>query len=516
MIIHRLPLFEIKTIGLVSIFLQSAHTLGIHRLRSPALVDFFLFSNYCLRDGTTVESYIAHYFFAMISLLELPNELLLLTSKKLKSNDLSRLLQVNHRLYDLLLPSLYQRDVKSSNSQGLIKCAANGNERGVQHFLYWGGAYVDVKAVSNFHRGRGYYHLSPERLNSISFMILSRPMSEGKTPLGMAASAGHDAVVSLLLDHGARLNDFEGEKPLTRSYTPAIQALLGGHESTLKLLLERGAETEGPNMLFGGLINCAVASGQMSMLKLLIEFGVDINVEINGVYPLFWAVRRTPNYVSMVEVLLDNGASIALVDDDQGRLLHQAIDNGTIETLHLLLKRGATFHQSVFYPAIRQCTLQTVRLLLEYGAEVNFESLLCAVKSKFCGRLELFIDRGFDLNLRDSRGCTILHHAIRCCGTPTPIFRPPMMCGFGPSPPVVQCPPGSSSQRVAAYCRRKGYGNGTAEDIVRCLVRRGADVNAMDRKRQTPLYFAWKYASPDVQQLLLENGADWTAMLTIY
>ena len=341
-------------------------------------------------------------------------------------------------------------------------------------------------------------------------------MSEGKTPLSMAASAGHDAVVSLLLDHEARLNDHEGEQPLTQSYTPAVQALLGGHESTLKLLLERGAKTEGPNMLFGGLINCAVASGQMSMLELLIEFGVDINAEINGVYSLFWAVRRTPNYVSMLEVLLDNGASIALVDDDQGRLLRQAIDNGTIETLHLLLKRGATFHQSVFYPAIRQCTLQTVRLLLEYGAEVNFESLLRAVESKFCGRLELFIDRGFDLSLRDSEGCTILHRAVRCYGIPTPISRPHMRCGFSPSPPVVQCPPGSSPPHVAAYCQRKGYGNGTAEDIVRCLVRRGADVNAMDRKRQTPLYFAWKYASPDVQQLLLENGADWTAMLTIY
>lgn len=47
----------------------------------------------------------------------------------------------------------------------LIKCVANGNERGVGHFLYW-GAYVGVKAVSNFHSRRGYYHLSPERVLS--------------------------------------------------------------------------------------------------------------------------------------------------------------------------------------------------------------------------------------------------------------------------------------------------------------------------------------------------------------
>ena len=54
----------------------------------------------------------------MISLLELPNELLLLISKKLESEDLSHLLQVNHCLYDLILPRLYQRDVKFLEKPG--------------------------------------------------------------------------------------------------------------------------------------------------------------------------------------------------------------------------------------------------------------------------------------------------------------------------------------------------------------------------------------------------------------
>ena len=56
----------------------------------------------------------------MVSLLELPNELLLLISTNLKSEvDLSHLLQVNYHLYDLLLARLYQQNVKCSESQGL-------------------------------------------------------------------------------------------------------------------------------------------------------------------------------------------------------------------------------------------------------------------------------------------------------------------------------------------------------------------------------------------------------------
>ena len=83
----------------------------------------------------------------MVLLLELPNELLLLISTNLKSEaDLSHLLQVNYRLYDLLLPDLYQQNEECWKSQGLFKCAAKGNERDMRHFLYW-GASVDVQSM---------------------------------------------------------------------------------------------------------------------------------------------------------------------------------------------------------------------------------------------------------------------------------------------------------------------------------------------------------------------------------
>ncbi|KAJ5959283.1 uncharacterized protein N7479_006433 [Penicillium vulpinum] len=333
-----------------------------------------------------------------------------------------------------------------------------------------------------------------------------------RTPLGVAVGAGHDAIVALLLNHGAKLDDSEEQQKWSQLDYPAVSALLAGHESTLALLLEWGAQTEGPNLLFGGLINCAVASGQMPMLKLLIKFGVDLNIEVNGVYPLNWAVRRIPNYASMVEVLLDNGADIALVDDDKGHLLREAIGYGTIETLHLLLKRGVSYHESLFNFAINKCTVETVRLLLDYGARIEFESVVCAVRSRNCDILELLIDHGFDLNGRDSNGCTILHRAV--CREPP--FKTRTICGLSANSRVSLFPKRSSPLHVAAYCRRRRDERSTTEEIVKCLIRRGADVNARARQRQTPLYWAWKYASPAVQQLLLENGADWTDMLTIY
>ena len=84
---------------------------------------------------------------------------------------------------------------------------------------------------------------------------------ERETPLSIAVSAGNDAVVSLLLNHGAQLNDCVGEQTWTPPTHPAVSALLAGHESTLGTILEWRAQTEGCNLLSGGLINCAVACG---------------------------------------------------------------------------------------------------------------------------------------------------------------------------------------------------------------------------------------------------------------
>ncbi|KAK4860678.1 hypothetical protein LT330_004409 [Penicillium expansum] len=464
----------------------------------------------------------------MIPLLRLPNELLLLISTKLESEeDLSHLLQANRRLYDLLLPRLYQQNVKLWKSEGLANCAATGNERGVRHFLYW-GAYVDVQVLSTIRKKTDRF-IPPMSLHTMfsgrrptsqarnPFMVPPRALLkvESQTPLSIAAHAGHDDIVRLLLEHGAQLNDCVGKEIWTGPNNPAVGALLAGHESVFRILLEWGAQKEGPNLLYGGLINCAVASGQMPMLKLLIEFGVDTNAEVNGMCPLLWAVRRKPNYASMVEVLLDNGANVALVDNDREKLLFEAISRGTVDTVHLLLKHGANCHESVLHGAIRESTLETVRLLLDHGAHVNFESITHAVISRNCDILELLIDYGFDLNSRGYKGYTILHYAIRCSGMPSHMPSDGVISGYLVQP-VFKCPTGPDPPHVSAYCRRRRGDHSTAEDIVRCLIRRGADVNAMNGMRETPLYLAWKYASPAVQHLLLEHGADWTAMLTIY
>lgn len=58
-------------------------------------------------------------------------------------------------------------------------------------------------------------------------------------------------------------------------------------------------------------------------------------------------------------------------------------------------------------------------------------------------------------------------------------------------------------QTLLHYAANKNYG-----DNVRLLLKKGADINAVDYDKRTPLHEAISYFSFDAVQILLENGAD--------
>ncbi|PCG96934.1 Hypothetical protein PENO1_065910 [Penicillium occitanis (nom. inval.)] len=489
-----------------------------------------------------------------MSLLQLPPEIILLIAHYLSESNLARLLQVHRFLYNLLHPLLYQRHLQGeTREEGLFRCTVAGNVAGVEHFLHYGAnvnALMEVNYSRPSRRGDNadlqlWYKVKkplvdvattttrknvppfrPQQGDDVQAWLIIAPNNPfwpyhgAQTPLNIAANMGNDALVSLLLRHGASVHGFlkGGQRILQPA---AVDAIISGHESTVRLLLEHSTPFQDPNMDQGGLVDRAIYKGQISILKLLAEFGADFNIPHEGVYPLNRAVSSCKLSTDIVQFLLDNGADICLanghadhLEGDNSCLLDQAIQHGTIDTLRLLLDRGLENSPPKFFRhTIGRCTIDVVRLLLEHGYVPDIDTLASVVRLRRKDILQLFIDTGVDINMKNENGKTLLHIAILRCrqvqngavettvtgcywGRPQPLKRK-LLRKIEPVP-----------QQFSARCVNDDAERCTPEDIVRCLIRGGADLNAMTAQGHTPLALAENSAIPSsVLQLLVDSGA---------
>lgn len=303
-------------------------------------------------------------------------------------------------------------------------------------------------------------------------------------------------------------------------------------------------------MARGGLLNCAIARGNLSLLQMLVnEFGADVNgTWQEGVYPLNRAVGSVgPEAVEIVRFMLDNGADVALANgagsDEESnggggggggggqRLLNQAIRHGTIDTLRLLLDRGVvspaiqTLDNNIFRTwIIERCTPETVHLLHQHGYFRELDSsqddtLMIAVRARRGDILQLFIDSGgvvVDLNAKLTRGgSTLLHTAVvRCKPVREAQAASSIRCSTIPSvasssdiPIVRKIEPDYSQQVLSRRCMSETVEKSAPEEIVRCLVRGGADVNVKDARGISPLDLAEK-GPASVYKMLLDSLVD--------
>lgn len=162
----------------------------------------------------------------------------------------------------------------------------------------------------------------------------SRHLLTAETPLIEACRNGCLDAVKVLIKAGANVN-LQGEA----FYGPLHCAAYGGHVDTLKYLLEHGARVD----LFDGHdrpMNSAAKGGHIEIAKVLLEHGADVNAHgIDDATPLENAVSH--GHAEMVRFLLNNGAEINARGLYGRTALHVAADLDYVEIGRLLLDHGA-------------------------------------------------------------------------------------------------------------------------------------------------------------------------------
>lgn len=203
---------------------------------------------------------------------------------------------------------------------------------------------------------------------------------DGNDLIHLAAKAGHDEIVSLLLRHGADKDTLD-----SRGRTPLHLAAINGELETVNVLLNTGASV---NIIFRDTsryehrpLGFASRMGHVDVLKTLLQHGADVNAASSrGLTALHYAAVR--NQAGAIDALVEAGADIeARVHDHGGggTPLHASAVMRCREATRALLRHGANVHvQNVFgftplhgvaRQGGREGAAETADLLLRSGAD---------------------------------------------------------------------------------------------------------------------------------------------------
>ncbi|XP_076045342.1 uncharacterized protein LOC143027732 isoform X6 [Oratosquilla oratoria] len=370
--------------------------------------------------------------------------------------------------------------------------------------------------------------------------------SNRNTPLHITSQHGHVQIAKLLIDKGANLNAQE-----QMGNTPLYSAVLGGHPDMICLLLERGIDHTIINkegVLFTHLVNeflvnavmagdaktvqgllkgmadpnsrdpygmpvlCYAAfKGYLEVTEALLDYGADPNVSDTYLEKTPLHQAASGGHLFVAKALLDKKAHTNAKDKSGAMPLHDAAREGMEDTMSILMGRGAPLNatdadgNTPLHMAAKWGHTEAVEKLVDSGADETIKNksgnvysdlaLFRAVRTGEQSEVTSGLAWGGDPNCRDSRGWTLLHHAVY--KDSLSITQVLLECGAYVDAGDDH---GRTPLLLAAY---RG-----STDIVEVLLDAGANVDARDWHGNTPLHWAAREGSIDTVQLLLKENPD--------
>jgi ankyrin repeat protein len=163
-------------------------------------------------------------------------------------------------------------------------------------------------------------------------------------PLTIASREGHLQIVKLLLDYGANIE----ARGSTANFNALCVAAQSSHAEVVELLLALGAEVDITILSEPGgtmsvrrrsmqhwVLISAATGGNLSILKLLIEYGATIDTPY-GIQALDVAIEY--GHTSIILYLLDKGVTVA--KGPAVSVLVTAVEKRDIDSINLLLDHG--------------------------------------------------------------------------------------------------------------------------------------------------------------------------------
>ena len=209
--------------------------------------------------------------------------------------------------------------------------------------------------------------------------VNQKDADNGRTALFMAVSNDDVTACNILVTHGASVNVSDNH-----GFTPLLYASTVGNASAVQYLVNAGAKVDGEvNNKTGRRTPLMEACFQKhpGIVKFLVDHGANIHVVGNdGNNSVMLSVAENP-YASIIAFLISKGADINVQDQDGDAAILYALMSKSKESLELLLDSGARVdikdnkRGTVLHRAVEYfCGYDIVEMLLDHGALVDSQN----------------------------------------------------------------------------------------------------------------------------------------------
>jgi len=327
---------------------------------------------------------------------------------------------------------------------------------------------------------------------------------EEATPLHAACTAGHIAVVQILLNHKADI-----EKTNESSPTPLFAAIRNNHLSVVRQLLCAGANVN--YAVQGSPLFEAAEDCKLEILELLLSAGAIIGGPSTKANALAKASYSSQHLA--IERLLEALSGTRYEAEICDEALSAAVKGGNDEVVCLLLERGASPTFEILRQACAAGMLEAVRMLVDAGIDVNQDNgddalLLHVAASHSRPRIVRFlIDQGANSKLYSTKYGSPLVAAME--GSMAPFLRARSQAqacqSLAKQLPLPE-PLNKHFYRVGGKTSQQKPGHkefSDGEQVVRNLLDTDAEIDASIRKFGNALHLASYMGSSSIVRQLL-------------